>query len=209
MTKKDINYTDNLQNALDYQSGFTSDDDKLKVLVEACKDFLQSLKYRIIDPPRLKYRGQIKSINDLIILFYEGIDTHGAKEFSVYRNQSRDLGIAKQFVESRQELCDLSYEEALAECAEIIHTILEDQLEGNKVIGDLKLSFKLFVPSERTGWIIESAIELMNSKKYRANEALTERLTEAYLEEIGEESLAWEDIDEIYEEIVNGKEKTN
>ena len=102
---------------------FLEDKDLIKDLENLIIGFLKSKGYRVFEP--MIYPFKCKNIEDLIKLFYILFKIKFNNLLVPYINKERDLAIAKAFVETRQAACDISYLEALNQCAQIIHTVFE------------------------------------------------------------------------------------
>ena len=170
-------------------------------LVQACKNFLVDLGYRIIDPH--KYRFKATKIDDLFNLFYELLKRNHPEQ-SVYMNLNKDRAIAKRFLNARMKASDLNKKQALSECAEIILTVFEYESEFKF---NLPMTFEMF-GQENCGWITSKAVNLINKKRKKLKEAEDEeardKCVEMYIKKHGRDSLGY-DLDEIVENLEREK----
>ena len=148
-------------------------------LIEACVDVVRDLGGYKVTAPFEFYWYTAKNLDDLRLIFYNYIDQCSAAQVSSYREEKRDRAIIKALVQSRTEVNDLSKEETIKECAEIIKTIFEYQSEFNFTI---PITIEMLRPG-KMGWIVEKAIGMMNSGKEDALERRAEEHARKFLEE--------------------------
>lgn len=159
-------------------------------IAQVCKKLLISMGYKVVDP--VKKIFNVKSIDDLIALFYAYLDYKHPELAGTHRNIKKDRAIAKRFLEGRMEVGSLNKEMALDECAQIIKTIFDREQEFKFTI---PLSFEIF-GQQAAGWITKKAVELLNEERESAQQKIVEEIqdrhTREYLKEHGEESLGFD-----------------
>lgn len=179
-----------LKDSLD--TGFLQPD--YNAVAKTCKKLLIFMGYKVVDPVKKVFN--VKSIDDLITLFYAYLDYKHPELAGTHRNIKKNRAIAKRFLEGRMEVGSLNKELALDECAQIIKTIFDREAEFNFTI---PLSFEIF-GQQAAGWITRKAVELMNEEREgrlkKITEEIQERHTMEYLKKYGEESLGF-DVDEL------------
>jgi len=170
-------------------------------LVQACKNFLADLGYRIIDPHL--YRFKANKIDDLFNLFYELLKRNHPEQ-SVYMNLNKDRAIAKRFLNARVKASGLDKKQALAECAEIILTVFEYEPDFKF---NLPMNFEMF-GQENCGWITSKAITIINKKRKKLKETedekAQEKCAEMYIKKYGKDSLGY-NLDDIIENLEKEK----
>jgi hypothetical protein len=157
------------------------DSDSLSIDL-ACVEYLREKGYKIVEPFSYKFsKARLKKSSDLIELFYKLRQWYHPDYLNKYRrNTAADQMIAKRFVESRMEADNLSKEEALLECAEIINTIFEFEADFKF---EFSLDFGIF-GQDALKWVTEKAISILNHRdKLRAkrvHEKLHKKLEDMY-----------------------------
>jgi len=179
-------------------------------LTKACKKFLENMGYKTVR--FYSTYTKVKTLEGLIELFDGRMQRHHPNLIPHYRNynndeDNKDRFIAKKFVESRMIAGDLSEEQALLECAEIILTVFEYESDFSFRI---PLTFGVFGQTN-LGWVTDKAIQIINKEKakkddIRAKEA-QEACIKATIKEYGDSGRF--DLDKIIKNMEehNGKEK--
>jgi len=177
---------------LETQQGtlFGSENPPFELLEDACVEFLKYKGYKIVKPLS---RFDVKRLDDLIYLFYAYSDLKHPELINNYRNLSRDRALAKYFVTAREEASNMCRKAAMDECAEIIATIFEHEVEFNFKI---PLTFSV-LGQKNCGWITEKAIQIMNKKRMNKDEERREALIASLDKKYDAEPGGFEDLDEI------------
>jgi hypothetical protein len=176
---------------LEQEDLFTSLEDKYKVLSLACEAYLKYNGFTVISPkPRNK---SIKSLDDLINLFYDLFERYHPGLEVNYGILVRDRKLARDWVNSRSLASGSSKEIAMSECAEVIKTIFEheDEFKFNMPISFSILGLK------SCGWITDKAIQIINRKKLKEEEERSEAYIRKLDEEYDAEPDGFGDLDEI------------
>lgn len=168
---------------------FSNGNSKLEKLEQACVSYLKHKGYKIIEPVIYKYN--IKKLEGLIKLFYLLLDRAHPEYTNIYRNLDKDRVVMKRLIESRLKNNNLSKEAVLNECAEIIDTIFEHEVE-------FKFRFPIslgMLGQKNCGWITEKAIQIMNNKKINYSKEKQEQLITKYEENYNEEEIGFNNLD--------------
>jgi len=168
-------------------------------LENACVEFLKCRGYKVSKPQQY-INSKVKDLKDLVTLFYSLLDRKldGTNYTMSYRNNlTKDLTIAKRFVESRMEANGISRDVALKECANIIQTVFKHYNDFNfKYL----ISFSIF-GQKKLGWITEKAIHILNNSLRGEVEDRAEAMRQEALAMQDMNSLGYQDIDELLEKI--------
>lgn len=170
-----------------------------KALEDACATFLRFRGYRVARP--IDYRFKMKSLDDLIKLFYLLMDSRHPEYTNVYRNLKKDRAIAKRLVDARRAATGYSKELALNECGEIIATLFEHEKEFKF---RTEIYFGMFGQAN-LGWITEKAIRIMNERLTKESEAkMADTINKIEEEQKDEYDLEFTDVDAILKRIEGG-----
>ena len=140
-------------------------------LEEACVKYLRFKGYKVLDPPNFKVNAP--NLRSLIDIFYKLVNAKHPEYLNVYRNEGRDLAIAKRFVEEREKATGMSRELALKECAMIVKTIFDHEKEFKF---NTDIYFGMFGQA-KLSWVTDKALQLMNKDiQTREDEDFTKKL---------------------------------
>ena len=192
--KKAVN---NLEQCDLFESGYGE-------LTGVCKRFLEKQGYKVIKShytyPKIEKSSDLIDLFDaLFVRYHPGLAVP-------FRRKGVARAIAKRFVEARMESTDLTKEQALVECGEIINTVFKYNVEFNFT---MPLHFGIF-GQENCGWITDKAVQIMNRKKDLESMIRSKKAQDACIKEYikihGEEGIGF-DIDKIIENMEKSKEK--
>jgi len=173
--------------------------DPITRLENACVEFLRYRGYKVSKPQQY-INSKVKDLKELISFFYSLLDRRldGTNCVVSYRNNlTKDLAIAKRFVDSRMEANGISSDVALKECANIIQTIFKNYNDFNF---KYPISFSVF-GQKKLGWITEKAIQILNNSLRGEVEDRAEAIRQEALAMQDTNSLGYQDIDELLEKI--------
>lgn len=149
-------------------------------LEEACSKYLRFKGYKVLDPPNFKVNAP--NLRSLIDIFYKLVNAKHPEYLNVYRNEGRDLAIAKRFVEEREKATGMGRELALKECAMIIKTIFDHEKEFKF---NTNIYFGMFGQA-KLSWVADKALQIMNKDiQSREDEDFAKKLES--MEEANEE----------------------
>jgi hypothetical protein len=156
--------------------------DKEVNLVHACTEYLNSKGLKVIGKDNPKHE-KINSIDKLINFYYELVEfklKHERLDINLIRNNvHQDRKIASLFVKSRMEDCGIDEATALAQCAEIIKTVISNIDQFNFKV---HISFSIF-GQKRFGWVSEKAIDIINNRgRFYRNIEMDEQKVRFYTE---------------------------
>lgn len=183
------------------QNIFNQGSDKYNDVIDNCKNLLLYIGYKVFEPINYDHIN-IKDERKLVEYFHTYFaHTHPNKARNKVVNLHRDIRLAKLFVKSRMESRKISKKIALAECAEIIRTVFDNESAFNF---NREITFDIF-GQDRCAWITNKAIDIMNSNVLGKNRDKVEKRREELEQKYMPEDLGWEDIDELHEKIGKGE----
>ena len=162
-------------------------------LIKSCIEYIRFNGYKVTKLP--KYIDTVKSLDDLIGLFYSILEFKYPEYINEYRNVDENRSIAKLFVKARKEASGFSEKQALNECAEIIRTVFNYAHEFNF---KNKPTFRMF-GQDKSGWVTDKAIQIMNRNLEIENEYIVEKRQEEMIEAQCKDNLGFGDLKEILE----------
>jgi hypothetical protein len=172
-------------------------------LIKACKGFLYSFGYKIVDP--LESKHDIKKLDDLISLFDQMLKIKHPEWAGRYSKKEKDRRLARYFVEKRMKASNINKKEAMKECADIIETVFEHEEEFG--FDERPLSFDFFGQDD-FGWVTDVAVKIINRKKAEKEERERKALIESYQKRYEREETNFErDLDEILGKLQQKEEK--
>lgn len=181
--------------ALDQINLYT--DANVPQLTESCVEYLRNNGYKVVKLP--KCVCPVKSLNDLISLFYNIMELKHPGDIMYYKNGSEDNNIAKMFVASRVKVSGISKKEAFNECAEIIRTIFNHEEEFNF---KHRITFKV-LGQNKSVWITDKAIQIMNRGLDINREEKAEKMREKMINAQDKNDLGFGDLQEILDKLEN------
>ena len=185
------------------QKSIFSNADSDSQLKEACVRYLRSEGYTVVSPR--SFTRKMKDTKDLVVYFYSLLNSKHPDLYMTTYNKSKDLSIAKKFVEGRMSLTGYDKNYALNECGEIIKTVIDNEEVFNFTNVP---SFYIFGQANMA-WVTERALRIMNVKLKEEEEARGEVLRSKMIESQDPSEMGFGDLDEILSkmEAVNGKEE--
>jgi len=143
-------------------------------LDQSCKDYLVFRKFRVADP--LKVNGNITKEQELIDYFYARLQYKNKGNVVVFRHKERDMAVAKKFVRNRMEASNSTKAEAIRECSAILQLVIEREEEFNFTV---PMFFGMF-SKDNFSWVVEKAIEKINTEDYARSELMAEKIAEEF-----------------------------
>ncbi len=166
-------YIDKIREALielDQASMFNNDPANL---IEACKTLLLYANYRVV---KINDVAGVYNLNKLVDAFYLLYQNYYPDKEKPYRNDIKhDLAAAKRFLEWRKEYGELDEKSAYDECVEIMKVVMQH----DETLGMKNISFGFFA-SEKTKWVINKALTLMQENSQTAD--YDERMADVFAE---------------------------
>jgi len=177
---------------------FGSQDTDQKVK-DACVDYLKFYGYHVAEPK--VFHKKIKNTRDLVEYFYLRLNSRDSKKFATSYNASRDMAVAKRFVESRMAVTGAGKDYTLNECGEIIRTIFDNYKDFNF---KYDINFSVFGQGNLK-WVTDKAIQIMNKKLEKKEEEYAEVLRRRALAHYGEPA-GFSDLDDILRNMEEDKD---
>lgn len=129
--------------------------------IEDAKSLLEENGYLVRGPLILK--KDVRTPAELMKFFYDRMAFYNPNMVVAYSSlRKRDLSLAKNFIDARQE-SGISRDRAVAECCEIIETLFrhEDRLGLN-----FKITSMSILGQEALGWITDKAVDIINNYNF-------------------------------------------
>jgi len=145
---------------------------------ELCVKFLKGQGYSLRPP--LDYPTKIIKLDEIISMFYGFLGNSYEKHLLPASNIKRDRAVAKAFIEKRMETDQISYEDAMQQCAMIVRIVLRTP---DVFKFETPPTFGIFGQAEM-GWITERAIKIINEQITKDNIVAAEKAIDEMTERI-------------------------
>lgn len=127
-------------------------------LVSACKDFLLSRDYKVVNPPPNNLN--VRKVQDLCDRYYALANRKYSGRYpSLGRGKTFDLAIMKHFISSRMK-DGVTRKVAMLECADILDTVFKYS-EKMGLKGQITMS--MFDPGQFS-WVIDKALLILSGR---------------------------------------------
>lgn len=170
--------------------------------VTACIEYLRKKGYRVVKAPKCSF--EIKTLDDLINLFYNWLEFKFPGVVGKYINYNKDRKIARLFVDSRMMAGNYDEKHAMKECGLIIETIFKNFERFN--LDTNNLGFWIF-GQQNLGWVTDVALQIIRAQALEKEEMESNKYCEQnynwYIKTYGPDSLIFGGLKEEFD----GKEE--